>query len=157
MTGDMSAAKVAVSKKEPSARTEQRGARLPVKDAKLEELLKLTAAFCKAHLDEEYESLCAKLVRKAGRKRPPPFASGYIESWAAGAVHAICTVNFGFDKSQTPHLSPSRISDHFGVSLNTSSQKSKALREMFRLSYWDPEFSTAALLKRNPMRLVRLW
>jgi Domain of unknown function (DUF6398) len=132
--------------------------RLPaVGDPRLDELLRLTTAFCKAHLNQEYEDLCAKLVHKAGRKRTPPYASGKIESWAAGVVHAICTVNFAFDKSQTPHVTPPCIAEHFGVSMNTASQKSKTLRNLFRLRHWDAEFSTEEMQKRNPMHLLRIW
>ena len=138
-------------------RPPQRKHRAAAKDApRLDELLRLTAAFCKAHLDQEYEELCAKLARKAGRKRTPPFATGQIESWAAGVVHAICTVNFAFDKSQAPHVTSPCIAEHFGVSLNTASQKSKTLRDLFRLTHWDSEFGTEEMQKRNPMRLLRI-
>jgi hypothetical protein len=126
-------------------------------DPRLDELLRLTTAFCKAHLNEEYEELCAKLARKAGRKRTPPFATGKIEAWAAGVVHAICTVNFAFDKSQTPHVTPPNIAEHFGVSMNTASQKSKFFRDLFRLRHWDAEFSTEEMQKQNPMHLMRIW
>jgi hypothetical protein len=126
-------------------------------EPRLDELLRLTAAFCKAHLNQEYEDLCAKLVRKAGRKRTPPYATGKIEAWAAGAVHAICTVNFAFDKTQTPHVTSPSIAEHFGVSMNTASQKSKFFRDLFRLRHWDAEFSTEEMQKRNPMHLMRIW
>ena len=126
-------------------------------DARLDELLRLTTAFCKAHLNQEYEDLCAKLVRKAGRKRTPPYATGNIEAWAAGVVHAICTVNCAFDKSQKPHVTSPCIAEHFGVSMNTASQKSKFLRDLFRLRHWDAEFSTEEMQKRNPMHLMRIW
>ena len=143
----------------PSApRPAKRKQRLPATaDPRLDELLRLTTAFCQAHLNQEYEDLCAKLVRKAGRKRTPPYATGNIEAWAAGAVHAICTVNFAFDKSQTPHVTSPCIAEHFGVSMNTSSQKSKFLRDLFRLRHWDAEFSTEEMQKRNPMHLLRIW
>ena len=87
----------------------------------------------------------------------PPFASGQIESWAAGVVHAICTVNFAFDKSQKPHVTSPLIAEHFGVSLNTASQKSKTLRDLFRMSHWGEEFSTAEMQKRNPRRMPGIW
>ena len=141
-----------------AARPVPRARRAPARDIpRLDELLRRTAAFCQAHLNPEYEELCAKLLRKAARKRTPPFASGQIESWAAGVVHAICTVNFAFDKTQKPHTTPSCIAEHFGVSINTASQKSKTLRDLFRMQYWDAEFSTEEMQKRNPMHMLRMW
>ncbi len=132
--------------------------RTSAKDSpRLDDLLRRTAAFCQAHLNQEYEGLCAKLLHKAARKRTPPFDSGQIESWAAGVVHAICTVNFAFDKSQKPHVTSPLIAEHFGVSLNTASQKSKTLRDLFRMRHWDEEFSTEEMQKRNPLRLLRIW
>ena len=85
-----------------------------------------------------------------------PFASGQPESWAAGVVHAICTVNFAFDATQTPNVTPQMIAQHFGVSTNTASQKSKALRDMFKMEYWDAEFGTAEMAEKNPMRFMRI-
>lgn len=69
-------------------------------------------------------------------------------------VHAICTVNFAFDKSQKPHVTSPLIAEHFGVSLNTASQKSKTLRDLFRMRHWDEEFSTQEMQKRSPMRML---
>lgn len=122
----------------------------------LDELLRLTAGFCTAHLNDEYTQLCRKLIEKGGRKRTVPFASGQPASWAAGVVHAICTVNFAFDKTQNPNVTSGMISQHFGVSQNTASQKSKALRDMFNMEYWDPEFGTSEMSKKNPARYLRI-
>lgn len=123
---------------------------------KLDELVRLTAGFCKANLNAEYDGLCRKLIEKGGRKRTVPFASGQLESWAAGVVHAICTVNFAFDKTQQPNVTSQMIAQHFGVSTNTASQKSKALRDMFKMEYWDAEFGTAEMAEKNPMRFMRI-
>jgi hypothetical protein len=118
----------------------------------LDELFRLTAGFCTAELNEEYMQLCRKLIEKGGRKRTVPFASGQPSSWAAGVVHAICTVNFAFDKTQKPNVTPAMIAQHFGVSQNTASQKSKALRDMFKMEYWDSEFGTSEMIEKNPLR-----
>ncbi len=123
---------------------------------KLDELVRLTAGFCKANLNAEYEGLCRKLIEKGGRKRTVPFASGQPESWAAGVVHANCTVNFAFDATQQPNVTPQMIATHFRVSTNTASQKSKALRDMFKMTYWDAEFGTAEMVEKNPMRFMRI-
>ena len=129
----------------------------PAASSKLDELIRLTAGFCKVNMNEEYAQLCRKLIEKGGRKRTVPFASGQPESWAAGVVHAICTVNFAFDKTQQPNVTPQMIATHFRVSTNTASQKSKALRDMFNMEYWDAEFGTAEMAAKNPMRMMRFF
>ncbi len=125
---------------------------------KIVELIRLTSEFCAAHLDEEYEALCQNLIEKAGRKRVVPFDSGQIASWAAGVIHALCSVNFAFDKTQTPHTTTAAIAAHFGVSINTSSQKSKTLRDMFKMETWGPntEFSTLHMMEQNPILKLRI-
>jgi hypothetical protein len=59
-------------------------------------LTELTAAFCLAHINQEYETLCQKLIDKMARKRTAPFLSGRIEIWAAAVVYAIGSINFLF-------------------------------------------------------------
>ncbi|MEN9674923.1 MAG: hypothetical protein RIS76_819 [Verrucomicrobiota bacterium] len=123
-------------------------------DPEVDELLRLTAAFCQAHLNPEYETLCAKLVREACGQGSSRFSSGTPASRAAGVVHAICTTNFAFDKSQKPHVRSPQIAQFFKVSPTTVSQKSKILRDEFRIRHWDPEFSTVDMQQRNPLRLL---
>lgn len=114
------------------------------------QLVSLTGGFCNAHINEEYIHLCEKLIGKMARKRNTPFASGRIQIWAAAVVHAIGTINFLFDKKSKPYASLDDICDYFEVSKSTTSQKSKLIRDMFRMSHWDPEFSTQKMLKDNP-------
>ena len=123
-------------------------------DPEMDELLRLTAAFCQAHLDPEYEELCAKLVREACRLGSSRFASGKVATRAAGIVHAICTINFAFDKSQKPHIRSPQIAEFFKVGPGTVSQKSRILRDALRIRHWDPQFSTAYMLQRNPLSLL---
>ena len=114
------------------------------------QLVSLTGGFCNAHINEEYIHLCEKLIGKMARKRNVPFANGRIQIWAAAVIHAIGTINFLFDKKSKPYASLDDICDYFEVSKSTTSQKSKFIRDMFRLSHWDPEFSTQKMLKDNP-------
>ena len=125
--------------------------------AKQTALIALTAKFCGEFLNAEYAALCQKLIEKAGRKRVVPFESGMLESWAAGVVHAICTVNFAFDKTQTPHTNANSIAAHFGVSMNTASSKSKALRALFKMTFWDSEFATAEMAAKSPVNYMRVF
>lgn len=73
--------------------------------AAVDEIVGLTDAFCEQHLDTEYAALCRTLAAKLARKRPSPLARGELRIWSAGRVHTVGTVNFLFDRSQSPHLS----------------------------------------------------
>jgi hypothetical protein len=115
------------------------------------QLIQMTGAFCRAHADEEYAALCRKLIKKMARKRSVPFLSGRTEIWAAAIVYALGSINFLFDKSFPPHASPDAICEYFQVSKSTVSQKARLIRTLFKLGYFDPEFSTARMLAHNPL------
>lgn len=117
---------------------------------KQDKLLKLVKSFCQDKLDEEYERLAIKMVEKLGRKRTVPFISGKIEVWAAGIIHALGTINFLFDKNSQPYSTVHDICGFFGTAQSTTSQKSKAIRDLLKLSYFDSEFSTASLQESSP-------
>ena len=46
-------------------------------------------AFCRAHLNEEYEALCRKPAGVLARKWPSPLTRGKPESWTSGIVRVI--------------------------------------------------------------------
>jgi hypothetical protein len=115
------------------------------------QLIQLTAAFCQQHVDGEYERLCRKLIQKMARKRAVPFLSGRVEIWAAAVVYALGSINFLFDKSFLPHATPDTICDSFQVSKRTVAQKAQLIRDMFKLGYFDPEFSTERMAQNNPL------
>ena len=114
------------------------------------DLIARTAAFCDAHLDEEYKALCAKLIGKMRRKRVVPFATGRPEIWAASVIYSLGQINFLFDPDGKPHSTPDEIAEFFGVSKVTVGLKAKAIRDLFKLRQWDPEFSTASVAEGNP-------
>ncbi|MHB1421403.1 MAG: DUF6398 domain-containing protein [Bacillota bacterium] len=118
---------------------------------KKQQLIDLTKGFCNQFLDEEYELVIQKLINKMVRKRNVPFLSGKVEIWSAAIVHAMGTVNFLFDKSTKPNASVGDICDYFKTNQSTMVQKSKLIRDMFKMTYFDPEFSTARIAKDNPL------
>ena len=117
---------------------------------KAHQLINLTIEFCEQHLDEEYEQLCEKLIRKMSRKRNVPYLSGKIEIWAAGIIYALGQINFLFDRSSQPYSTPDEICGFFKTRKSTSSQKAKSIRDMFKMTYWDEEFSTARNRENDP-------
>ncbi|MGQ9723141.1 MAG: DUF6398 domain-containing protein [Candidatus Jordarchaeum sp.] len=70
--------------------------------------------------------------------------------WAAAVIHAIGSINFLFDPSFKPYVSVSDISNYFGTFKNTVTQKSKLIRDMFKMRHWDREFSTTRVMEHNP-------
>lgn len=113
-------------------------------------LLELTGAFCAQKLDDQYFSLCEKLIKKMGRKREVPFKRGKLEIWAAAVIKAIGSINFLFDRSFEPYISSKEINDHFGTKSTTVTNKARAIKDMFDLWYYSPEFSTGHMQQNNP-------
>jgi len=121
-----------------------------------EELLRLTQLFCKQYLDDEYRVLSQKMIDKLSRKRQVPYMSGRIEIWAGAIIHTIGTINFLFDRSFKPYVTAAQIAEYFRTSTSTVGQKGKLIRDMFKLSYWNPEFSTKRMLEKNPFANLAL-
>jgi len=115
-----------------------------------QEIIHLAKSFCKEKLNEEYADLSEKLIYKLGRKRNVPFVTGQTQIWAAAVIHALGTINFLFDKSSKPYVSIDDINDFFGTKKSTTGNKSKEIRDLLKLSYWDSEFSTERMERNNP-------
>lgn len=117
---------------------------------KEKKLLELTSSFCSQKLDNDYYQLCEKLILKLGRKRDVPFKSGKIEIWAAAIIHAIGSINFLFDKSFEPYLTAEQISEYFGTKKATVSNKARQIKDMFKMGYYDSDFSTQHMTESSP-------
>ena len=115
------------------------------------QLLELTKGFCDIYLDDDYLQLSHKLIKKLGRKRDVPFQRGKLEIWASAVIHALGTINFLFDKSFEPYSTPDQICDYFGTKKSTVSNKGAQIRELLKISYFDPDFSTNRMAQNNPM------
>jgi len=113
-------------------------------------LLEMVGTFCAQMLDDDYFQLCEKLIKKMGRKREVPFQRGQLDVWAAAVVHAIGSINFLFDKSFEPYMTAEQISEYFGTKKSTVSTKAAQIKDMFKLSYFSPEFSTQKMTYENP-------
>jgi hypothetical protein len=111
----------------------------------------LTDAFCREHLTDEYATLCRQLTAALARRRPSPLARGKPEIWACAVVYALGTVNFLFDKSQTPHLRADELCQRFGVSQSSGASKAKLIRDLFDMGQMDPNWCLPSQLSQNPM------
>ena len=119
-------------------------------EEKTQQLVGMTGSFCQQFLDEDYRQLCEKLIRKMSRKRAVPFLSGRMEIWAAAVVYALGSINFLFDNSFEPYAAADDICNFFNTSKSTTAQKSKVIRDMFKMGYYDPEFSTNHMKENSP-------
>jgi len=119
--------------------------------ARYDEIVGLTDAFCQAHLTDEYAQLCRKLATKLSRKRPSPLAGGRSKSWTAAILYTIARVNFLFDKSQTPHMRADELCRKIGVSQGTASAKSKQIMDMLDIYQMHPDWTLPSQMDDNPM------
>jgi hypothetical protein len=108
-------------------------------------------AVCREHLNDEYAALGHSLAAALARKRPSPLARGKPEIWACGIVYALGTVNFLFDKSQTPYMRADELCAAFGVSQSSGSNKATLIREMFGMFQFDPRWCLPSLVDQNPL------
>jgi hypothetical protein len=119
--------------------------------AKFDAIVMLAETFCNEHLNEEYAQLARQAVAALCRKRPSPLMQGRVNTWACGIIYALGYVNFLFDKSQEPHMSATDLCDGFGVSKNTGSAKSKAVRDALGMVQLDPNWYLPSKIDDNPM------
>ena len=120
-------------------------------ETKFGEIVAITDAFAVTHLDDEYRQLIRYAVAALCRKRPSPVATGKANTWACGVTHAIGSVNFLFDPSQTPHIKAGDLYRAFGVSQGTGQGKSKLVRDALDTGHMDPRWTLPSRLADNPM------
>ena len=104
-------------------------------------IVELMDAFCREHLDDEYETMCRRLAGALARKRPSPLLGGMPETWACGIIRTIGLVNSLDDKSREPHMKLTAIDKAFGVAESTGQGKSKAIRTMLKIRTFDPRWT----------------
>ena len=117
--------------------------------ARFDDITQLTDTFGQAYLNDEYASLCRQLTATLCRKRPSPLSQGKVATWACGIIHAIGTVNFLFDASQTPHVPVSQIASYFGLSSSTMQAKSKQIRDLLDMYQMAPNWTLPSKIDGN--------
>ena len=118
---------------------------------RFDDITRLTDDFSQAYLTDEYASLCRELTATLCRKRPAPLSQGKVATWACGIIHALGTVNFLFDASQTPHVPTNQIASYFGLSSSTMQAKSKQIRDLLDMYQMDPEWTLPSMIDQNPL------
>ena len=116
-----------------------------------DEIVALIDLFCKQHLNDEYAALARDLAAALARKRPSPLGRGNPGIWACGIVYAIGTVNFLFDKAQTPHMTVEELCVAFGINQSSGANKAKQIRDLFGMFPFDPKWSLPSKTGSNPL------
>ena len=114
-------------------------------------IVALTDPFCQQYLTAEYATLCQELAAALARKRPSPLSRGKPAIWACGIVHGLGTVNFLFDKTQTPHMRADELCAAFGVSQSSGANKARVIRDMFGMGHFEPRWCLPSLMDQNPL------
>jgi len=114
-------------------------------------IVSLTESVCKEYLNSEYATLARKLAAALARKRPSPIVRGKPEIWACGILYALGTVNFLFDKSQTPHMRSDELCKAFDVGKSTGENKGKLIRDLMNMYPLDPNWCVSANIADNPL------
>ena len=112
-------------------------------------IVKLTDAYCQQYLNDEYASLCRSLAATLSRKRPSPLERGQLEIWACAIVYALGSVNFLFDRSQTPYVSAEELCGAFGISKSSGANKSKLIRDMLGMSQFDATWFLPSQIEKS--------
>lgn len=111
----------------------------------------LTDTFCRDHLDAECAAMCREVAAVLARKRPSPLATGAAAGWAAGVARAVVWANFLDDPSCAPHAKPAAIDKAIGVSPATGAAKGMKIRNLLKMSRFDPEWTLPSKLGDNPL------
>ena len=114
-------------------------------------IITLTDKICRSHLNDEYAVLARRVAATLARKRPSPILRGKPDIWACGILYALGSVNFLFDKSQTPHLRADELCAAFGVSQSSGSNKAGFIRDALNMFQMDPHWCLPSLVDENPL------
>jgi len=111
----------------------------------------LTDALCQEKLNEEHAQLCREMTATLARKRPSPLMGGHAKSWACAIAYTVGSVNFLFDKSQTPHLRADELCAWFGISKSTGGNKSSQIKQLLKIGLMDAKWTLPSRMDDNPL------
>ena len=119
--------------------------------SRYDEIVAAMDAFCEEHLNAEYAQVCRQMAATLARKRPSPLLGGRPNTWAAAIVHTVGSVNFLFDKTQTPHIRADDLAALFGLSKSTVGNKSKQIKGILNISVFDSDWTLPSRIDGNPV------
>ncbi len=116
-----------------------------------DEVVALTDAFCRDHLNDDYRDLARAMTAALCRKRPSPLASGQRRTWACGIIYALGQLNFLADKATKPYMATADVCAAFGVGASTASGKARLISEALHTHRMDPAWMLPGMIDRNPL------
>lgn len=116
------------------------------------EISSLVNKFCENRLNDEYRSLCEKVILKLSRKRHVLFLTGKPEIWASAIIWCIARVNFLFDKANKHYITGDDICNFFGTKKSTVGQKASLIEKSLKMQVFDENYCTLELRKESPFR-----
>ncbi len=119
--------------------------------ATYDEVVALTDAFCRDHLNDEYRDLARAMTAALCRKRPSPLASGQRRTWACGIVYALGQMNFLSDKATQPYMAMADLCAAFAVGPSTASAKARVISDLLGAHRMDPAWMLPSIIDRNPL------
>jgi hypothetical protein len=122
-----------------------------VMQARYAEITAMTDSLCHDKLNEEYAQVCREMTATLARKRLSPLLTGQAKSWACAIAYTVGSVNFLFDKSQTPTLRADELCAWFGLSKSTGGNKSSQIKQMLKIGLMDPQWTLPSRMEHNPM------
>jgi hypothetical protein len=116
-----------------------------------DQIVALIDPACTALLNDEYAQVCHHMTAALCRKRPSPLMRGRLDIWAAAIVHTVGTVNFAFDRTQTPHTSMDELCTGFHTAKSSVGAKSTQIKQILKIGMMDPNWTLPSRINTNPM------
>ena len=120
-----------------------------MKDKKevIEEVKSLITAFSKKNLSEEEEAICLHIWERLARKQKLDITRTGSDIWAASVIWSFCRANFKYEEGITLEL----LCSYFKNKRSTVGNKAGEISKMFRIDFFNPEFTTRNVQDQNPL------
>ncbi len=116
----------------------------------MQDVITLTDAFCLENLNEKYAELCRQPAEELARQQPSPLLRGRLTSWASGTVRTIGFVNFLGASDRERCLKIKEIDGPFGIAQSTGLAKSREIRNMLDIDWFEPSWTLTSEIGMNP-------
>jgi hypothetical protein len=120
-----------------------------MKDKKeiIEEVKSLITSFTKKNLSEEEEAICLHIWERLARKQKLDITRTRSDIWAAAVIWSFCRANFKYEEGVTLEL----LCSFFNNKKSTVGNKAGEISKMFRIDFFNPEFTTGRVQELNPL------
>jgi len=113
----------------------------------MEEVKSLITSFTKKHLSEEEEAICLYIWERLVRKQKLDITRTRSNIWAAAVIWSFCRANFKYEEGITLEF----LCSFFNNKKSTVGNKAGEISKMFRIDFFNPEFTTGSIQEQNPL------